>query len=144
MKKFLLLLGCMVFLYPSVKLHAQEGSKDSAIPSIQQMRTEENYAFLNENDSAKLFLKPLKWIPISPKKNIYLTLGGQYRPRVEYFSNKDYTSENQRYYSQRLALSVDLKLGQYFRVFGELYHGATGEGKDFSRIRCSGLASGLS
>ena len=72
----------------------------------------------------------MKWIPLSPKKGLYLTLGGQYRPRVEYFRNVDYTSENQLYYSQRLALNANLNL-KYCRVYGELFHGETSDRKIF-------------
>jgi hypothetical protein len=125
------LLPYLAFLCLSIELYGQKEKIDAGIPPIQQMRAEENYEFLNENDSAKLFLKSLKWIPLHSKKSIYLTLGGQYRPRFEYFNNVNYTSEDQLYYSQRLALHADLTIGKYFRVFGELYHGATSDGKVF-------------
>lgn len=112
-------------------LYAQEESASSDVPPTEQMRAEESYSFLKENDSARLFLKSLKWIPISRKENVFLSLGGQYRPRVEYFNNVNYTNQNQSYYLQRLALNANLTLGKYFRVFGELYHGATSDGEIF-------------
>lgn len=131
MKKFTFLLGCIFSIWCITALYAQKESKSSDVPPIEQMRAEENYSFLEKNDSPKLFLKSLKWIPISRKENVFLSLGGQYRPRVEYFNNVNYTNQNQSYYSQRLALYVNFTVGKYFRVFGELYHGATTDGKIF-------------
>jgi hypothetical protein len=112
-------------------LYAQEESESSDVPPFEQMRAEEIYSFLENNDSVKLLLKSLKWMPISRKRNVFLSVGGQYRPRFEYFNNINYTQQNQSYYSQRIALHANLNLGKYFRVFGELYHGATTDGEIF-------------
>ncbi|SMG48022.1 Alginate export [Marivirga sericea] len=127
--KFIILLGCIFSIGCLPTLYAQEERSAADVPPIKQMRAEENYSFLEGRDSARLLLKSLKWMPISRKKNVFLSVGGQYRPRFEHFSNVNYTSENQSYFSQRLALNANLTLGKYFRVFGELYHGATSAGE---------------
>lgn len=87
MRKSFLLLGFVFTILSSSKTFAQKEIGIIEIPPIQQMRGEESYEFLNENDSAELFLRTLKWIPISRKNGDNLTLGGQYRPRFEYFAN---------------------------------------------------------
>ena len=95
------------------------------IPPIQLLRAEESYAFLSDTKPDKLFLAPLKFIPLSASKDISLTLGGEYRARLESFTNQNYSSENDSYYSQRLDLHASLSLGSRIRFFGELYHGYT-------------------
>ncbi|MEQ8238616.1 MAG: alginate export family protein [Cyclobacteriaceae bacterium] len=54
-----------------------------------------------------------------------MTLGGEYRARVESFANRNYTTADESYYSQRLNFHASLKIGARVRLFGELYHGLT-------------------
>lgn len=56
---------------------------------------------------------------------LFLSLGGEYRARLESFTNQNYSSEHDSYYSQRLDLHGSLHLGKRVRFFGELYHGLT-------------------
>ena len=125
-----LLIPIWVGLLMPFSLLAQETSSAS-IPPIIMLRAEESYAYLTHNDTARVFLRPLKWIPISPDNNIYLTLGGEYRARLEHFTNRDYTSKDETYYTQRIAFHAALKLGNHFRLFGELYHGSRTGGESF-------------
>jgi len=62
-------------------------------------------------------------IAIDKRNSIFLTLGGEYRARLEHFTNKNYTTEDLKYYSQRISFHSSLQLGAGIRFFGELYSG---------------------
>ncbi len=65
----------------------------------------------------------LKYIPIG-SNDVYLTLSGELRARVNYFSNpQGRKSEHQRQDSYRIFLGADLHLGEHFRAYGELARG---------------------
>jgi len=113
---------CLLF-FLSYNLIGQE--ENDEVPSIKSLRAEESYLFLQESEPNQLFLQPLKLIEVSSSKGVFLTLGGEYRARFESFTNQNYTSENESYYSQRLDLHTSLRIGSRFRLFGELYHGYT-------------------
>ncbi|MEL6658734.1 MAG: alginate export family protein [Bacteroidota bacterium] len=104
------------------------GAQEKGVPPITILRAEEDYSFLQDQDSTVVFLQPLKWITLSPNNSTALTLGGEYRPRVEHFTNRNYTPEDETFYSQRLSLHAALRLGGSIRLFGELYHGYVSEG----------------
>jgi len=116
-------------LIATFALYGQED--ESSIPPIRLTRAEESYLFLKDGEADQVFLQPLKLIDIYGEKGVYLTLGGEYRARFESFNNKDYTSENESYYSQRLDLHAGLQLGPKIRFFGEIYHGFTSGGDRF-------------
>ena len=116
------LLWSLAFLF-SNQLIGQEESEGA--PSIQLLRAEESYLFTKDSEPNQLFLQPLKFIELNGAKGIYLTLGGEYRARFESFTNQNYTSSNESYYSQRLDFHASLRLGSRIRLFGELYHGYT-------------------
>ncbi|OJJ19355.1 hypothetical protein BKI52_21330 [marine bacterium AO1-C] len=120
------LIGGLLFNSQYFLLVAQKNSP----PPIAALRAEESYAFLQNKDSLNnahsIFLEPLKWISI--RKNIHLTLGGEYRARLEHFTNKSYTTEDETFYSQRLSLHASLQVGSKVRLFGEAYHGYVSNG----------------
>lgn len=71
-------------------------------------------------------LDRLKYIPIGPigSDEAYLTLSGEFRTRVNYFSNpQGRKSEHQRQDSYRIFVGADLHLGEHVRAYGELAHG---------------------
>lgn len=97
-------------------------------PPIKALRTEENYIILLKKDTLRnaSFLTKIKAIPLNKDKSIYLSLGGEYRPRWEYTGNKNWSSKqtaDQKYYSHRVMFHTDLHLGKHVRVFGQLTHG---------------------
>ena len=119
--------GLLLTFHP---LFAQE-SETLGVSPILALRAEESYAFLQNKDSLsnpKMLLQPLKWISLD--KNIHLTLGGEYRPRIEHYTNRDYTQEDETFYSQRLSLHASLSLGAKIRFFGEIYHGYASSGHE--------------
>jgi len=126
-RKCIILYGLILFVVPM--MYGQTSSSEGSLPPILMVRGEESYAFLKNNDSTSFFLHKLKWIPLNEKESVALTLGGEYRARLEHFTNEDYTPTNRTYYAQRLSLHAGLRLGPCFRVFTELYHGATSDGE---------------
>lgn len=87
------------------------------------LRAEESYAFLDSAQEHTVLFQDLKFIPLTGDKSVYLSLGGEYRARLEHYTNEDYSTEDRTYYSQRASLYASLQLGSRFRIFGELYSG---------------------
>ncbi|MCL9806972.1 alginate export family protein [Flavobacterium amniphilum] len=109
-------------LFGSIAGYSQE------LPNIKLLREDENYSFLLQNDSLRnaSFFNQIKAIPLSKNKSIYLSLGGEFRPRFEHTDNKNWSSNedaDESFYSQRMMFHTDLHLGKYVRVFGQLTHG---------------------
>lgn len=102
--------------------------KAQTLPPIKALRADENYDMLLQNDSLRnaSFLNQLKAIPLNKSKSVYLSLGGEYRPRWEHTDNKNWSNKetaDEDFYSQRIMFHTDLHLGKYVRVFGQLTHG---------------------
>jgi hypothetical protein len=120
MKKYALLI--YTFFAFSFLAKAQE------LPPIKPLRAEENYSLLLSNDTVRKssILHKLKAIPINKSKSIYLSFGGEFRPRFEYVENKNWSADekaDESFYSQRIMFHTDLHLGKYIRFFGQLTHG---------------------
>jgi hypothetical protein len=68
-------------------------------------------------------LDRLKFIPLSPDQNVWLTIGGQVRERGEYFKHflfgDSEPKDSDGYLLSRFRLSADLHVTQYFRMFAE-------------------------
>ncbi|WP_350290674.1 alginate export family protein [uncultured Croceitalea sp.] len=124
----------LVLLLISSSVIAQEEEKKEA-PKYSLFRATENYEYLKNEESnpyEKDAFDPIKFIPLNSKKNVYLSIGGQIRPRLEVFSNRFWEGEeDENFYSQRLALHSNLVLGKHIRVFGEFYHGYTSHEEEF-------------
>lgn len=66
----------------------------------------------------------LKYIPLSADGDVYLTLSGELRLRVNQTTNPNLReSEAQRQDINRVFLGADLHLGEHVRFYGELAHG---------------------
>lgn len=118
-------------------LSAQEEKEDKKEPpKLMMVRAEESYAYLKDKENSpfeKDLFDPIKLIPLSKNKNVYLTLGGEIRPRSELFINRLWSDEDEFFYSQRISFHINLNLGKYLRLFGELYHGYTSHRKEFAQ-----------
>ena len=97
--------------------------QDNNIPDINLLRGEESYLFLDSVEKKTIFLQPMKLIAIDRDNSIFLSLGGEYRARLEHFTNENYTNEDLTHYSQRISFHSSLQLGKKLRLFGELYSG---------------------
>lgn len=111
--------GWLVFFSLTLKLAVAQDK----IPDISMLRAEESNLYIDTLEKNSIFLQPLKFIPLNKSKSSYLSFGGEYRARVEHFTNKDYTDEVLTYYSQRASFYASLQVGSKFRLFGELYSG---------------------
>jgi hypothetical protein len=135
MKRITLLLS--VLLFCSRFVHAQEQNiiaeqQPKAVkeqPSFRLFREDENYGYLSRRSEYKKdFWDPVKYIPLDSAHGIFLSLGGQFRPRYEFFRNTRWgetKDDKAGSYSQRIAFYTDLEIGKYVRLYGELYHGHT-------------------
>ncbi|MEL6194756.1 MAG: alginate export family protein, partial [Bacteroidota bacterium] len=117
---FLLLVGHISFLF------SQETKEEP--PDYETNRSEESYEYLRNPESnpySKAFGDQLKFIPLNDTGSIYLSFGGSYRARVESFTNQNWTTSDDTYFSQRISLHSSIQIGKHVRLFGELYHGLT-------------------
>ncbi len=123
-------------LFSQYLLAQEKGTIKSEPPSFKLTRAEEDYSYLKNKEKSpyeKGFFDAIKYIPINKNGEIYLSLGGQIRPRFEHYSNRFWVADaDQDFYSQRLALHSNIVLGKYIRVFGELYHGNISNEKAFA------------
>lgn len=106
-----------------------EEKKEPEAPRILTTRGEENYASLKENDSIDFFLKNLKYIPLNQNGNAYLTLGGQYRARMDLTRNGNFRPEDETSYLQRINVHAAFNFSPRFRLFTEFYHGWSSAGE---------------
>ena len=116
---------------------AQESEREKKeAPAFKLTRAEESYLYLKDKENSpfeKGIFDAIKYIPLHKNGNAYLSLGGQFRPRFEHYSNRFWLAEeDQNFYSQRLAFHSDLVLGKHLRLFGELYHGYTSHEEEFA------------
>ncbi|MCZ6878404.1 MAG: alginate export family protein [Acidobacteria bacterium] len=104
-------------------------------PGYHILRAEEDYSYLRNKEKQPYkndLFDPLKFMPVNSQGTIFLTLGGEIRPRFEFFRNDDWGSapkKNDGYYSQRLSMHAALSLAEHVRVFGEIYHGLLSKGE---------------
>ncbi len=89
-----------------------------------QSRWAEDWSKMRDPKKRKDFVDQLKYIPIAADGDVYLTLSGEARLRVNHTTNPNLRdSEAQRQDIVRLFGGADLHLGEHFRLYGELAHG---------------------
>jgi Alginate export len=94
-------------------------------PAFQVRRFDEDWSVLRGVDLSRTddFWDRLKFIPLNGDGSVYLTLGGQVRERLEYFSQFQFGSsepeQSDGYLLSRIMLSVDLHVTRHFRLFVE-------------------------
>lgn len=82
----------------------------------------ENWSFLSDPTRRSDFFDPIKFMPFNESGSVYLSLGGQFRERYEYFNNNNFGAGPQTedgYYLHRFLAHADLHVGPYFRAFVE-------------------------
>jgi hypothetical protein len=117
--------------------YAQINEQEKKVPPpFSIFRADENYEYLKDkltNPYKSDLFDPIKFIPLTKDKAVYLSFGGQFRPRFEYFSNRWWEPGNdENFYSQRITLHSNVVLGKHVRIFGELYHGYTSHEKEIA------------
>jgi hypothetical protein len=91
-------------------------------PAYTVLRYDEDYSYLNDPAARTDVFDPIKYIPLSERSDLYLTLGGQLRDRYEYFNNNLFGSgpqDRNGYNLLRLMANADLHLGPHVRMFVE-------------------------
>lgn len=85
------------------------------------VRWNEDYSYLEDASKKSDFFDPIKYVPLGPE-DFYLSLGGQFRERYEYFSNNNFDvgpQDGDGYYLTRILLHADLHATKFFRFFVE-------------------------
>ena len=116
-----------------VQLSAQEKHENESEkpepPGYHILRAEEDYSYLRNQENLPFAndpFDPLKFVPLNSQGTVFLTLGGEVRPRFEFFRNNDWEAApkaDEEFYSQRLSLHAALNFVKLVRVFGKIYHG---------------------
>jgi len=107
-------------------------------PPYKLLRAAEDYSYLANDEDQRYeadWFDPIKYIPLDSDRDVYLTLGGELRPRFEHFSNRNWgASGDEDFYSQRISAHANIGFGQRFRIFTEFYHGYNGGEKEFAQF----------
>ena len=91
-------------------------------PAFTALRYDEDYSYLKDPAARMDVFDPIKYIALSERSDLYLTLGGQLRDRYEYFDNNLFGSgpqDRNGYNLLRLMANADLHLGPHVRMFVE-------------------------
>ncbi len=123
------LIAAMLFFCGVLLSFGQETKEEP--PAFKTNRADENYEYLRdaeENPYEAGFLDAIKFVKLTDDGSSYASFGGQLRPRIEHFTNRDWLDENDTYYAQRFSLYGDFHFGEKARLFVELANGLkTGE-----------------
>jgi hypothetical protein len=123
-----LLLPALIHSVPLAWAQAGRPSVEPTRPAYQigsAGRFNEDWSVLRGVDLDKTddFWDRLKFIPLSPDQNVWLTIGGQAREREEYFRQflfgNSEPKQSDGYLLSRYRLSADLHVTSYFRMFAE-------------------------
>jgi hypothetical protein len=97
----------------------------SAPPPFQIVRHDEDYSYLSDPARRADALDPIKYISLSSSRpDVYLSIGGELRERVEIFDNANWLPlPTDTFLLQRYMLSADLHLGSRVRFFASFKSG---------------------
>lgn len=102
---------------------AASRADDPQVPYPKVLRYEEDYRYLADPAKRSDFWDPIKFIPLTPTKESYLTIGGEWRERYENFDPPALGLtgiDHDAFVLHRFLLSADLHLGEEFRTFVQL------------------------
>ena len=92
-------------------------------PSFQTLRYNEDWSFLRDAAERTDFFDPVKYVPLTPSGNWYLSFGGEARLKYELYTEPVFNqqpADDNGFLLQRYLLYADLHATPYFRVFGQL------------------------
>jgi len=105
-------------------------STDSTLPTsappFKQLRYDENYEYLRDPSRRADYFDAIKFIPLNPNGDWYLTPGGEIRERYEYYHNSLWgrgPQDDNGYLLQRYMVHADAHFGDYFRIFTQFKSG---------------------
>ena len=100
------------------------GERPLGPPGFSMFRADEDYTYLRDGSPYRRDpFDPLKFIRLNADGSVFLTLGGEVRPRFAFFDNPNWERGREESYAQRLSLHISVNLGRSVRLFGEVYHG---------------------
>jgi len=97
---------------------------EDCLPAFQKLRFNEDYSCFNNIGSYSGFFDSIKYMQLNKSSSIYLTIAGEARQRYAYTNNPSFGAGEQDengVWLQRYVVSSDLRMGTYFRLFGQLY-----------------------
>jgi hypothetical protein len=118
--------ACICFAAMVADAHAQEEPSPDRPPPFALLRYDEDYSYLRDPSARTgdlLSLEPIKFIPLNPTGDWYLSMGGEVRGKYEFYNNPNFGLSPQDEGGellQRYLLHGDLHLGPSFRMFGQL------------------------
>lgn len=92
-------------------------------PKFEMSRFEEDYGFLKDPACRTEIWDPIKYIPLIPSLDTYLSLGSDLRERYELLDNPGFSDadrDTNGYALQRYMLHADLHAGEHLRFFAQL------------------------
>jgi hypothetical protein len=95
----------------------------AARPSFQTLRYNEDWSFLGDPTQRTDFFDPVKYLPLTPDGDWYLSFGGEARLKYELYTEPVFNQkpgDENGFLLQRYLLQVDLHATPCFRVFGQL------------------------
>lgn len=100
-------------------------AQQKAESPYKMQRAEEDWSFLRDTASATSDapIRAWKFLPLSPERSVWMSLGGDARVRFERFENPLWGAgleDENGYWLQRYFLHADLHLGEHLRLFGEI------------------------
>lgn len=120
MKSWLL---CALFTLASSAGAQAEPPDRCPRPEFATSRYVEDYSFLKDPACRTEILDPIKYIPLFPSWDTYLSLGGDLRERYELLDHPNFSKaerDTNGYFLQRYMVHADLHLGEYLRGFVQL------------------------
>lgn len=113
------LLGAGTMLAASPALAQQQ----PPLPGFKPDRTAEDYSSLRDRSDALPLDARIKFVPLDPDRQSYLSLGGEIRERAESLDRPAFGiggHDPETYLLQRVLVHADLHLGSAVRVFAQL------------------------
>jgi hypothetical protein len=120
MKRVLL---CALFSLAAREVDAQEPVDRCPRPDFALSRYQEDYGFLRDPACRTELLDPIKYIPLVPSLDTYLSLGGDLRERYELLDHPNFSKadrDTDGYLLQRYMVHADLHAGPHLRGFVQL------------------------
>lgn len=110
---------------PTVTSYPQAAAGDGAnVGGFNLSRWAEDWSALRDPAKRDDPLDRLKFLPIDADGDVYITLSGEARLRVNHTTNPNLReSRAQRQDISRLVLGADVHIGPHLRAFGEVAHG---------------------
>jgi hypothetical protein len=105
-------------------------------PTYKYLRADEDYSYLRDRACRTDPFDGIKYIPLRSDPEWFVSLGGEVRENVEYFSNPRWGQQPQgsAYALQRFMFHSDVHLGERWRIFTQLKSGLENNREGGARV----------